>query len=182
MYSINKLTPHQSDRSIRKICILTCFAKCSTYHWTILTWLFLQAHNIEIPSRWFCVVHPLSVACLWKSLFLNGFLPNFNYWLTWTIRPDMLLIFEHFFIFYFFFMFYDYCHFVNVAGNVLDGNSYSYCNSCRWYTWSSRWSTWEPMAVKLSKRYPSYKMQAICVRLLLKFLLNGPRKTTYEIF
>ena len=42
--------------------------------------------------------------------------------------------------------------------------------------------TWDPMGVKISTRYSSYKSQLKVFKLLLNFLPNGPHKITFEIF
>ncbi len=42
--------------------------------------------------------------------------------------------------------------------------------------------TCDPMGVKISKRYSSYKSQLKAFKLFLNFLPNGPHKTTFGIF
>ncbi len=42
--------------------------------------------------------------------------------------------------------------------------------------------TWDPMGVKISKRYSSYKSQPKVFKVLLNFLRNGPHKTMFGIF
>ena len=42
--------------------------------------------------------------------------------------------------------------------------------------------TWDPMGVKISKRYSSYKSQPKVFKLLVNFPLNGPHKTEFGNF
>ena len=42
--------------------------------------------------------------------------------------------------------------------------------------------TWDPIGVKISKNYSSYKSQLRVFKLLLKFLTNGPHKITFGDF
>ncbi len=50
------------------------------------------------------------------------------------------------------------------------------------YEYFSFLLTWDPMGVKISKRYSSYKSHPKAFKLFLNFLLNGPHKTTFGIF
>ncbi len=42
--------------------------------------------------------------------------------------------------------------------------------------------TWDPMRVKISKSYSSYKSQPKAFKFFLNFLPNGPHKTTFVVF